>query len=376
MTILKSLSTPMSVAFLTIALGYLIGKIKIFKVSLDLSGVLITAVAAGYFISASGSLFEPQTVIETNSLMSILSPLGTSLFVSAIGVAAGYSFNLKKLDEFKAFITGAFMSAASFMAMKIIFMLDKHISYSELLGAFCGAMTTTPGLSTVCEIGKISEKSAVLGYGRTYVFGVVFTVMFVQICLKKRNSDTVSDACEIKKEVQSSSFDGILQIAFSIVLGRILGRIKFFGGLFSLGNSGGILFAGIFTGIIIKKLLPKASADSNFLNTIRNLGLVLFFVGTGIPAGMELTKGSETVILIYGMILTVVPIAIGMVLSKIFFKSCGCVLPALMISGGMTSTPAVAIISKKISGRLPLSKYSTSYSGSLITTIILLRILT
>ena len=52
MAMLSNLLSPLSVAFIIIIFGYLIGEIKFAKISLDLSGVLIVAVLMdGYFRS-------------------------------------------------------------------------------------------------------------------------------------------------------------------------------------------------------------------------------------------------------------------------------------------------------------------------------------
>ncbi len=51
MMVLNSLLSPLSIAFLVIILGYYLGRVKIFKVSLDLSGVLIVAVFVGWMLS-------------------------------------------------------------------------------------------------------------------------------------------------------------------------------------------------------------------------------------------------------------------------------------------------------------------------------------
>jgi putative transport protein len=114
-----------------------------------------------------------------------------------------------------------------------------------------------------------------------------------------------------------------------------------------------------------KSLTTKALAP------FRNMGLVLFFVGNGIPAGMQLTNGVELKVIFYGVLMTMVPIISGTFLYKFFFKDR---LPATTIAGGMTSTPAIGVLAEKHSN-ISLSKYALAYFGALITNIVLIRII-
>lgn len=61
MQFLSSLISPITSAFFVIIIGYYIGRIKIHWFSLDLAGILIVAVAAGYLISL-GETFDMYAV--------------------------------------------------------------------------------------------------------------------------------------------------------------------------------------------------------------------------------------------------------------------------------------------------------------------------
>lgn len=112
------------------------------------------------------------------------------------------------------------------------------------------------------------------------------------------------------------------------------------------------------------------SLSAEALAPFRNLGLVLFFVGNGIPAGMQLSDGIDARMIIYGVVLTLVPIGIGVFLHKIFFKDGS---PATTIAGGMTSTPAIGVIVEK-HPEISLTGYALSYFCALITTVFLIRL--
>ena len=69
--------------------------------------------------------------------------------------------------------------------------------------------------------------------------------------------------------------------------------------------------------------------------------------------------------------MTIIPIISGTFLYKLFFKDR---LPATTIAGGMTSTPAIGVLTEKHND-ISLSKYALAYFGALITNIVLIRII-
>ena len=146
MAMLSNLLSPLSVTFIVIIFGYLIGKIKFAKISLDLSGVLIVAVQMGWLLSviASHSVMINLTEYEAN--MKLFSSFGTALFVSSIGLSTGGILDFRNKKDMKAIAIGSLMVCSAFVAMKIISAVDTNVSGSKLLGALCGALTTTPGL--------------------------------------------------------------------------------------------------------------------------------------------------------------------------------------------------------------------------------------
>jgi len=365
---LSNLLSPLSVTFVVIILGYLIGKIKFAKISLNLSGVLIVAALVGWILSVVASRSSIVNVIEYEANMKFFSSFGTALFVSSIGLSTGGILDIRNRKDMNAIAIGSLMVCSAFVVMKIIFMADKNMSMSKLLGILCGALTTTPGLSAACELENVIPKDIVLGYGCAYLFGVIATVLFVQVASSKSRFISDEESKTEEPRENKCALYGLLQIGGVVVLGRILGNIEIID--FSLGNSGGMLCAGIIFGVIVKTIFPEKSLTTKMLTPFRNMGLVLFFVGNGIPAGMQLTSGVELKMIFYGVLMTIAPIILGMFLYKLFFKDR---LSATTIAGGMTSTPAIGVLVEKHIN-ISLSKYALAYFGALITIIILIRI--
>ena len=365
LAVLQNLLSPIPLAFLIIIIGYFLGRIKCFGISLDLSGVLIVAVITGWLFMKVDLLQALIDIEECNNNMKYFSSFGTALFISSIGISSGTLFNMKKKKDIKAMLIGSLMTVSAFAAMKIIAALDREISFSKLLGSLCGALTTTPGLSSACELETVSANDAVLGYGCTYLFGVVATVLYVQVATK--SSVVVDRADAALNNKNKSALSGLIQIGCAVIFGRIIGSVKIFG--FSLGGSGGMLCAGMLVGVIIKKFFADRVLTSTSLTPFRNAGLTLFFVGNGIPAGMQLSGQLDVKTLIYGIFMTIIPITVGASLYKLLFKD---KYTAATVAGGMTSTPAIGILLQKNSS-VDLNKYSAAYIGSLLTIVFMIR---
>lgn len=368
MDIYSTLLSPISIAFIVIIVGYFIGRIKVAKISLDLAGVLIVAVFVGWVLSLTACRWNMIDVAEYETNIKFFSDFGTSLFISSIGLSTGSMLDFRKFKDMKAVVIGSLMACSAFIVMRVIAMLDGNTTNSQLLGILCGALTTTPGLSAACELENIVSEQAILGYGCAYLFGVVATVIFVQIASNKSKYICEDDKKTMNICENNSALNGLVQIGFTVVLGRVLGNIEIMN--FSLGNSGGMLCSGIAIGFIIKKMFPIKHLTTKMLTPLRNVGLVLFFVGNGISAGMQILGGLNFKMILYGVLMTIITITLGVFLYILFFND---KLSAATIAGGMTSTPAIAVLVEKYNN-ISLTRYALAYFGALITIVVLIRV--
>ena len=367
MKFIHIITSSLSIVFFTLIVGYYIGRIKIKNISLGLGGVLFVALIAGYafsFVAPMESTIELDNFVKD---MKTYSSLGTALFVSTIGLINGYTFKIHRKSDLSALGIGALMVASAFGLMKAIYYIDEKMSYSKLLGVLCGALTTTPGLSAASELSNVNVEEITLAYGCTYVFGVIAIVLFVQVGSITDDNNYKGNILQ-KTVSQHATMDGLIQIGVVILLGRLLGSVTVYG--FSLGNSGGMLIAGIVIGALIRKIAPHKKVSTDSLTKYKTLGLVLFFCGNGIVAGMSLYNGFDVEIILYGMILTVCPIVIGFILCRCSRNGNNC---KEIVSGGMTSTPAISVLEQK-RGSVNLTSYSMAYFGALLTTVLLVRL--
>lgn len=363
------LISPRELLFLILLIGFVLIKINPQRVSLDVSTILIVAVIAGFGGIASNFIIIDDAF---QNQMSFLSSIGTSIFVAVVGLQAGQSMvgNRSKGKNAIYFVMGMLTVCIGFACMSLIFALDTSVDVSMMYGVYCGAMTSTPGLTTVCELTGVSTDLATIGYSCSYLFGVIGVVIFVQWLGRKKSTSEMLQNNEVSVSTKSKSKDELLYICLVAVCGMLLGGLVIPVANISLGNSGGILCAGIIIGFCLAK--RKTTLDQSALSIYRTLGLVMFFVGTGVPAGARLVGLPSIKYLIYGAVITIIPVALIYMLCRGLLKLS--ILDAIsIVSGGMTSTPAIGILLKDTKKNLNLSPYSMSYVGALLMIVLLFK---
>lgn len=363
--------TPMVLTFLVIVTGYYLGKIKVHGMSFGLAAVLLCSVAIGWVLFMSSNGANAEYTVSISSSMKILSSLGTAIFVSAVGISAGYSLNSFRMKNLLYFVFGEIVVVAGFLLVKCVLLLDKNISVSALLGILCGSLTSTPGMSAVSELGGIAADEVMLGYGSAYLFGVVFVVLFVQMLTRKEEKQIATQCVEFVTS-KSISFDFLIQIGVTVIIGTSVGKLEIPFASISLGTSGGMLCTGLVFGFLIRRFFPSAKHSAETVSLFRNIGLVLFFAGSGIPAGLQFQNSFHPKWFLYGMLFTIVPIMTGYMIGRI--SKCTRAETSAVVAGGMTSTPAIGTLIDRNIG-IDLSAYTMSYVGALMTMIVGIRCL-
>ena len=155
--------------FAVLGLGLALGRIKVFGLSLDRSGVVFAGLACGAmgFAVPNGA-----------------GHLGLVLFCYAIGITAGPSF-------FRSFrYTGApvallvLIVTAAGAAMTYVSAKAMDIPADLAVGVYAGALSSTPALAADNQALGPGGSGASVSYGLTILFGVVGVVLFMQIVPK------------------------------------------------------------------------------------------------------------------------------------------------------------------------------------------------
>lgn len=414
-----------ALSFITIvfaigAIGYLVGAIKIKGIELGTAGVLLVALIYGIVIhfipsftfhwtenqivdGVSQVIERQKTVFLYNSKISsnfgIVSNIGTALFVTAIGLIAGPKFFRSFNKSTLAYICIGVIVIALGAATTILFiLLDKNMTASMGVGLFTGALTSTPGFSAGKEVAmsideaakaaggvSVLESEVTAGYGIAYLYGVLGVVLFVQLVpkiLKVNMSEEVAHfqaanqtkVPELKGKFYAVEPLGLFAFFFAVAIGCLIGSIKIPGINFSLGNSGGCLIGGLIVGHFAHIGHIDCRIRKETLNLMRELGLVLFLIGAGVPGGVNFIDKFRWAYFIYGALITTVPMIVGYIIARYVFKLS--ILNNLgSITGGMTSTPALGTLIATAGTDEVSSAYAATYPFALVSVVLAAKIL-
>lgn len=179
-----------------------------------------------------------------------------------------------------------------------------------------------------------------------------------------------------KRRLSNTDF---LPICLGIIIGALLGKLTFsFGDFdFSLGLTGGVLFAGLILGRVGKtgNIMWTMTGSAN--NLLRQLGLLFFLAAVGTKAGSSLVETfneSGSILFVAGGIITLVPMIVATIVARLAFK----MNPLTMLgalTGSMTSTPGLAATDSLTDTNAPSVAYATVYPIAMVLLIIVVKVL-
>ena len=397
------------------AVGYALGRITIKGVNLGTAGVFIVALLFGcFFYSPLEAQLAIGDVNYADKALKVIESMGLILFVTAVGFIAGPKFfsNMKK--NFKSYILlGIVIILAGGLSAIGCIYLGKVFGYGAagtsegftamIVGLLSGSLTSTPAFSAAKDTVLPELESLVsVGHGIAYIFGVIGVVLFVQLVPKFMKANMEEERAKIAaiddgkvkeyngKLIEIDSF-GFAAFAFAAIVGVIVGMIKIplsaegyaslaagtgkiAGTAFSLTTTGGCLLMALIFGHFGRigkiSIMPQEST----LKIFRELGLMLFLVGAGIPGGAEFVQYFDVMYFIYGVIMTIFPMIIGFIIAKYVLK-----LPLLnnlgSITGGMTSTPALGTLINTAGTEEVAAAYASTYPIALIAVVLVSQFL-
>ena len=371
MPYLAIILSPFNILFFILALGFAIGKIRTKGISLGTSGILFVAIFAGLFLNLLIPETNTQIVSDMLAALKTFSRLGSSLFVSIIGLQTGFSIKSNSKDSLLAFIIGSLMSVSGVVVMILISVLDKSVPFSSLLGILCGALTSTPGLSSVCDLIGATSNYATWGYGCSYLLGVIFTVFFARLATKNSFEHKSTPAlphdlkCKIGSEVILISLVSLLGSLLDVVCQSIFNV--------SLGHTAFTLLIGLLAGYLVGQNVIRVQISDSHISVLKELGLALFFAGTGFSSGTQYISFDIKAVL-YGGLITLAAILCGKILCKALAYKFQDLHEGHIIAGGMTSSPAYGTINDNANA-VHVNIFSFAYLGSLLTLIISLQVI-
>lgn len=401
----------LTIVFVIIGAGYAVGRVNISGVSFGTSGILLTALVAGHFIGSIITAMEilpadparvGQTVLMLNHSLGMMEQLGLVCFIASVGLTAGPGFAANFKCNARLYALVAFSIVAVDLMLCGAIIRFGGIAPDVAFGLFAGALTTTPGLSAAREA---FGANATTGYAIAYPFGVLGVVLFVQIVPAWLKADMPAEVqklgvmrpCETESPTSSLGRRitleglGLFPVAVSVVCGLLLGSLSLnttgigFWGLgaqggvriFSLGSTGGTLVASLLLGHCGHVSQLSMAAPKQTLRVLREVGLMLFFTGSGIAGGKSFVATIlryGPVLFLYGAVMTIVPMLIAYYLARRVLKMA--LLNTLgSICGGMTSTPALgSLIAVAKSDDVAVS-YASTYPIALLLIVIFIQVL-
>lgn len=402
--------TLLFVVFGVLLVGYAFGRITIKGISLGDAGVFIIALLAGgllFTVNDAGGLqfIASATPYDHSAGLEIIESLGLILFVTSVGYIAGPKFfgNFKK--NFKSYVllalvmvtTGGLVAAGCIGFGQVAgygaATTEQDGFVAMIVGLLSGALTSTPAFAAAkATVAEEYVDLVVVGHGIAYIFGVIGAVLFVQLIPKLVKADMDAERAKLmvssdgeEREQPRKLFHldhlGVAGFSLAAVLGTLIGQIKIpltsaglSGTCFSLTTTGGCLLASLLLGHFGRIGRVSIMPTQTTLKLFRELGLVLFLAGAGIPGGAEFVACFDPIYFVYGVVMTTIPLLVGYVFARRVLKL-GLLNSLGSITGGRTSTPALGTLIRVAGTEDVAAAYAAAYPVALVAIVLVSQFL-
>lgn len=389
---------PALALFLTVGVGFFIGRIKIGRFSLgSVSSVLMVGVLVGQLhIPMSGPM---KMVFFMMFLFSIGYRVGPEFFKSLRGEGARQAL-------FAVLMSG--MCCASVLLMATLF----HYTKGETVGLFSGSQTCSAllgvGTEAISRLGFPADVTTrelnivPVCYAVTYIFGTLGTVIVLgnfgprllgglDVVKQKaaelesklegnlpaeKNESVNPDGENLteKDRARKIEYTDLMFVGLAIFIGGLFGALTVWvGGIpISFGTSGGALLSGLIFGWLRSKKPTWGHVSPGALWFMNNLGLTAFVGIIGIESGPTFVEGIRSVgamLFLVGAVATMIPLFFGMWLGHKVFKF----NPAITLgccAGTRTCTASLGAVQDMIESNIPAIGYTVTYAVSNILLVI------
>lgn len=211
-----------------IAVGIMIGKIKVFGVSLGVTFVLFVGIAVGHF-----------GFTVNHEVMHFIREFGLILFIYSIGLQVGPAFfsSFKKGGMQQNLLAASVVMLGVGVTIGLYYIFSGRIPMPMLVGVMSGAITNTPGLGAaqealrqLHEAGQISEIPQIaLGYAVAYplgVAGIIVSLILIRIFFRIKTEDENKKIIEAREASQEGTKLITLKIQSKAIDGKNLSQIR------------------------------------------------------------------------------------------------------------------------------------------------------
>ena len=397
------------VIFTVLFLGYALGRIKIKGISLGDAGVFLIALLVGalfFGVNDSGALLiNFATHYDFSGGLALIESIGLILFVTSVGYMAGPRFIQNLKSNFKLYaplgvlipLMGGIIGVGCILFGEVVgygsTIAEQDGFVAMIVGILSGALTSTPAFSAAKATVAPEHMGLVsVGHGIAYIFGVVGKVLFIQLIPRIEKADmekeralllpsTITEEKKDGKKLFSLDAAGLAPFVLAAMLGVVVGQIRiplsadgFAGTCFSLTTTGGCLLVSLVLGHFGRMGKINILPPTQTLKLLRELGLVLFLAGAGIPGGAEFVACFDPIYFLYGAVMTVVPMVLAYLFAKHILKM-GMLNNLGAITGAMTSTPALGTLISTAGTEDVAAAYAATYPIALITVVLVSQFL-
>ena len=198
----NSVAHTLLIYAIVIALGVILGKVRIFGISLGATFVLFCGILVGHL-----------GVTVDGATLKFIQEFGLILFIFSIGLQVGPSFfsSFKQegiqLNGLAMLIVGLNVAVAL-----AIYFIAGNITITDMVGVMSGAVTNTPGLGaaqqalieTAGSHANDLNESMSLGYAAAYPLGVVCIILSMVIVKLLFKIDVDKEIKDIEREKEDS----------------------------------------------------------------------------------------------------------------------------------------------------------------------------
>lgn len=374
---------PELLIFFSLAIGYAVGKIKVFGFSLgSTASVLLTALVVG------------QLDVEITPLIKSIS---FTLFIFTIGYKVGPQFfgGLKK-EGLKYLILSVVFAVIGLLTAIVLGKLFRF-SGATTAGLLAGALTQSSVIGTAegavrmlhldAAHQKLLDSEIAVAYAITYIFGVAGLILFYKIVPRLLRIDLKAQAKKVEAELSDKSESknatsterdtnetDIIMVSFGCFLGTLLGLALVHIGpvALTLGVGGGVLLFGLILGWLQANYPVFGGIPAAAQWLLSDLGLNLFIACVGLTAGPRAIHAFQeqgVTLLLAGIILTLTPHILSMIFGFLVLR----LNPALLfgaLTGAGTATPSLNVLKEESDSSVPVLGYTVPYAiGNFILTI-------
>lgn len=230
-----------------IAIGVMMGKIKIFGVSLGVTFVLFVGLAVGHFGFTINS-----------EVLHFIREFGLILFIFSIGLQVGPGFfsSFKKGGMRQNLLAASVVLLGVATTIGLFYAFGGRIPMPMFVGIMSGAVTNTPGLGAaqealrqLADAGQITEMPQIaLGYAVAYplgVTGIILSLILLRVIFKVKLDDETKEIEKLQDVSDEAPMRITVQIQSQAIEGKSLSDIrKLIGRSFVVSR---IMSEGVFT---------------------------------------------------------------------------------------------------------------------------------